>query len=460
MSTTVDSRFARLDLNDSPTAPTQTPSRASVEAVSSLVGFGAETDLKRAAGRPSRDKRGVWHNLPEGEAVTAANDAATHRGVTGWASRCIRLPQLLEALDADQATKHDVDTPEALVRLDKELRLPDGTRFTENGLYSLAKFTKITPSTAKNLVEQEYPSVLSHLINREMERRAAGQKDGDRTFKLRMRQAVSTDEGCQVGDRICRAVVGQTYGVINNNDAVRAIADAIPSSAHGDVLVAHMWDDGDDVKGSLLLPDYLQTAVSDGYGCGAYFMNSEVGNKMFRLHPYLFRGVCLNGIISGQFASEVKLDVKHNGHIDWIGIRIKVKRAMDVCFAHGQDLLTQLGYTEDIAVPNVTNTVALLARDHKLTRSQAMAWLEGYKIEIGEQAEEKTAFAVVNGLTRGAQKFTGDARERMEMVAGAILSPKLGSTKDATAASWKSACEAASRLSTEDVSKLVYVALR
>lgn len=436
--TTIENRFSKIEFEDTPPVP-QSPNFEVFKPVGGLKTNGSAT----------KDKNGTWHN------AIGLESSEIHRHVAKvWQKQCIPFPTFRAAVDSDHLTKRDLVVPESNVRLDENLCLPDGTEFTTYGLSTLGKFTDIKSGTIEDLVSHDYRSLAATVINSELDKRELDWDDKGkrpRDFIVRLRKE---------GDKeVARFVGSERYGKVDNRDVARILADALPTHALADVLASHIWDNGDDMFGNLLMPDYMKQDVDSEYGVGIAFRNSEVGKHMFRIDPFLFRAICLNGMIYNRQESSNCVHIKHSGTIDMFDLADQAKRAVTNALSLGNDLLTQMGYTRDIAVSNVEKTIVSLGEDRKnrLTRPQIKAWLDGYKQEINEKADEKTAFAVVQGLTRGAQQFSGESRVEMETAAGNILTPSIVASKEVVAKTWQDYVAAASRVTEEQVKQYLYI---
>ena len=431
-----ENRFSMIEIGDTPSKP-QTPNSEVFKPVGGL----------QVNGSVGKDKNGTWHN------AIGLESSDTHRHVAKiWQEQCIPFPTFRAAVESDHLTKRDLVVPESSVRLDGNLRLPDGTEFTEYGLSTLGKFTDIKSGTIEDLVSHDYRTLAATVINTELDKRELDWDDKGkrpRDFIVRLRKE---------GDKeVARFVGSERYGKVDNRDVVRILADALPTHALADVLASHIWDNGDDMFGNLLIPDYMKQDVDSEYGVGIAFRNSEVGKHIFRIDPFLFRAICLNGIIWGRQNSNLTINIKHAGHIDFFEIASQAKRVVANALSLGNDLLTQMGYTRDIEVPNVEATIVTLAQRNKLTNAQGRAWLDGYNTEIREKADEKTGFAIVQGLTRGAQKFNGERRIEMETAAGNILTPSLVASPEKVKKTWQDYVAAANLMDKETVQQYLYV---
>ena len=306
------------------------------------------------------------------------------------------------------------------------------------------------------LEERGYGDHMVTFVNDELSRRETewNNKGKDaREFRVRTRH---DDDG----NTVARAVVSERYGVIDNAQAMEILINALPSSSDlKDILASHVFNDGDDMFGNLLLPDMMKSEPDSDYGVGIAFRNSEIRNATFKVSPFLFRAICLNGMIWGRQNSEIKVNQRHMGKIDLNELQTQVTRAVAVALTQGNDLLTLLGHSKQVEVKNVEQTIAQLSRDNKLTIMQGKLWHKGYLDSLHETAghqHDKTAFGIVNGLTRSAQEYTGSTREQMETLASSILSPAIDSDLQAISKRWGLISERAKALDEDTVRNYVY----
>ena len=133
-------------------------------------------------------------------------------------------------------------------------------------------------------------------------------------------------------------------------------------------------------------------------------------------------------MIWGRQNSDIRVNQRHMGNIDKQELREEVRRAIVVALSQGNDLLTLLGHSKRVQVKNPEQVIAQLSRDNKMTIAQGKLWHKGYLQSLQEangQAHDRTAFGIVNGLTRSAQDYTGSTREQMETIATEILAPAI-----------------------------------
>jgi hypothetical protein len=260
------------------------------------------------------------------------------------------------------------------------------------------------------------------------------------------------------GNDIIRAIVSERYGVIDNHEALDMIVDALPSL--DDALASHLFNDGDDIYGNVLLPDHMKSEPDSDYGVGIAFRNSEIRNSTFKISPFLFRAICLNGMIWGRMNSEIQINQKHLGKIDTVDLQQQVRHAIAVALTQGNDMLTLLGYSKQVKVDNVLPVIAQICRDEKLTVAQGKLWHKGYLDSLHETTghfNDKTAFGIVNGLTRSAQDYNASTRENMETIASKILSPAIDSDLQTISRRWGLISERANILKEKEINQYQYV---
>jgi hypothetical protein len=437
-----DNRFDMLEFGD--VAPKAEPNKSVFTPAGGL-------DVREGS-TAKQDANGNWVN------AIGLQSTATHRHVAKvWQDKCVSLEKFYDVLKAQQVSKIDVVKPESAIRLKDSGTLLDGTPLTKSGMNSLRLFTDIPSSMISFMEERGYNDELVKFVNDELNRREQEwQNKGkdSREFRVRTRH----DDG---GNTVARAIVSERYGVIDNLEAMEMIIDALPTKdAIKDALASHLHNDGDDMFGNLLLPDNIKSEPDSDYGVGIAFRNSEVRNSTFKVSPFLFRAICLNGMIWGRQNSDIRVNQRHMGNIDKQELREEVRRAIVVALSQGNDLLALLGRSKQVEVKNPEQVIAQLSRDNKMTIAQGKLWHKGYLESLQEangQAHDRTAFGIVNGLTRSAQDYTGSTREQMETIASAILAPAIDADLQTISKRWGLMSERAKSLDDDTVRQYAYI---
>ena len=405
----------------------------------------------REGSTAKQDDNGTWYN------AIGLQSSDSHRHVAKvWQDKCTPLADFVETVKKQSEHKEDRVKKESEIRLSDANTLLDGTPLTKSGLNSLRGFTDIPSSMVSFLQEREYDDELVKFLNKELDRREttwnhSGKEPRD--FRVRVRH---DDEG----NDVIRAIVSERYGVIDNADAMDMIVHSLPTLK--DALASHIHNDGDDIYGNVLLPDFMKSEPDSDYGVGIAFRNSEIRNSTFKISPFLFRAICLNGMIWGRQNSGITVNQRHMGKIDLNELQEQVTIAVKVALTQGNDLLTLLSLSKQVKVENPLATIALLARDQKMTIEQGKLWHKGYLDSLHEangHVHENTAFGIVNGLTRASQDFKGNMREQMETQASFILAPAIDSDLQAISKRWGMIGERAKLEKEKTINQYAYVAV-
>jgi hypothetical protein len=433
-----DNRFDMLEFGDD--KPKVEPNKSVFTPVASL-------QVKEGA-TAKQDSNGTWFN------AIGLESTQSHRHVAKkWQDKCSPFADFVETVKEQSSSKYDLVLPESKVRLKDSTTLTNDMNLTKSGLNSIRSFTEIPSSMVSFLDERGYSDDLTRFINSELNlREQAWANDGkdSREFRIRVRK---DDEGDNV-----RAVVSGRYGVIDNHEAMEMIANALPSMT--DALASHISNDGDDIFGNVLLPDYMKSEPDSDYGVGIAFRNSEIKNSTFKVSPFLFRAICLNGMIWGKEDSKNQINQKHLGNINRAELQEQVTHAVMVALTQGNDLLTLLGHSKQVKVERPLQVIAQLSINEGLTIEQGRAWHKGYLESLNEVSgdlHERSAFGVINGLTRSAQEYKGAMRENMETIASKILAPSIDADLQAISKRWGRLSDNANQLKENIVQKYSYV---
>jgi hypothetical protein len=165
-------------------------------------------------------------------------------------------------------------------------------------------------------------------------------------------------------------------------------------------------------------------------------------------------------MIWGRSNSEITINQKHLGNINRIELQAEVTKAVQVALTQGNDLLTLLGHSKQVKVENPLQVIAQLSRDNGMTIEQGRAWHKGYLESLTESnghLHDRSAFGIVNGLTRSAQRYTGATREEMETTASLILAPAIDASLQAISKRWGRIADNASTLKEKVVQQYAYV---
>lgn len=436
-------RFSKIEIEDAPVTPG--------------VEFTPAGGLQTSGTATSRN--GVFLN-----ALGLESTAEFRHVAKRWQETCVPFTAIESQVAAEAAAKFDRIVPESAVRLDTENDLQiagndvigDPVALTDNGRASLRLFTEVPSSMITYLAERGYGNEISRYVNEDLDRRAAqwaDRHDDARDFRLRFRND-------NQGNPVVRAVVSDQYGVIDNHEALQIFREAVGPDVDK-YLASHVSNNGDDIFVNFLVPDTLQSDPDSDYGIGIAFRNSEIRNSTLKVSPFLFRAICLNGMIWGRANSNVNVNKRHRGTVDRFELRENIAYAVKAALSHGQGMKSLLEKSKEVRVENPLQTIAQLSRDQKLTTEQGRAWHRGYLQTLEEKSghiADRTAFGIVNGLTRAAQEYSGAIRESLESTSSVILAPAIDADLAAIQKRWGTISQIATGLSEETVRQYQYVA--
>lgn len=154
--------------------------------------------------------------------------------------------------------------------------------------------------------------------------------------------------------------------------------------------------------------------------------NCEIGRRVLSWMPSLFRAICMNGCIHGQEkgANSRFRHKSKKGEVDLKDIRKRmqedIQAQIPLVSEQVEKILAARSYVWK--GDSVKPVIAELHDRLGMQRAEARAALSGYKDEISETTDfEKSAFAFINAVTRGAQSLGDDAYERMNVMGGKML---------------------------------------
>lgn len=408
------------------------------------IGFGIKSGAKQAAD-------GTWKN------ALGLESTAEHRHVAkAWQQKCKKFDDVAHRVRLGISSKRDIFQGREVTRVgfDPGRKVffdhRSGMAYTDTGLESLLEKTGVPKTMLKYMTQTGlsknpvYGADLARFINNELEEKATRGN-----FLLRARKDQES------GSEVCRFVATEAYTTFDNHQLLDLVGGILGNTS--EVLVSSAEIDGDSLFAHLLLPDSLKSCPDSDYGVGVALRNSEVGQWAVEVSPFLFRAICWNGNIWGRRNSKQTAKRKHRGEGMIDTFADLVKFALENALTHGYAMLDRTQKLHEVSVKDAEGTIAILAKDHRLTGPQASSWLYGYETEA--KATGGTAFSLLQGLTRGAQDFEGQTRFEMESLSGSLLAPdgKIESLDyNALSNYWHRAAEKGAE-ATEEQRKLVRV---
>jgi len=415
---TIADRFASLEIPGT-TQPTETTEPAKSPKTRKAPKAAAEPTTEvnaeaysNAGGLPA--PKGKATRNPDGTTKNSLGLESTpeHLHISRiWQDKCQPLASVVNSINLLAPLKSDKLVSASAMVFDDEFRLA-GMPLTPRGMQRASRLTGVPKPMIDYMLEHDDAKSLIPHLNREFSSASAAAPD--KNYLVRM-----IKDGPKEEPRV-RAIFSDSYAAINNTDALDMLCKALPGSDRSNVLVSHL-DDGEEVlSGTLFLPDRMKTMPDSDYGVGIAFRNSEVGKSSYQVLPFLFRAVCLNGLIWGRMDQGIKVKQIHSGKIDMAALQAQVNHAVETALAHGTNLLNALQAIKEVEVSDAQKMIAMLSDRFDMNRQQAQAWETAFRVE-----PESNGFGILNGLTRAAQGFDGETRSALETAAGEMLMPSL-----------------------------------
>ena len=213
-------------------------------------------------------------------------------------------------------------------------------------------------------------------------------------------------------DGTLRACMSDSYSIVDNEWYLECLQAFIP----GGRLSHFEFADADNFYGNVLIPDNIRSEDDSDYGGMLNVGNSEIGRSMVWQTPSIFRAICMNGCVWGS-KSGVMLKKRHRGIVleDLReAIRINIEKQIPLLTTKIGDLIGTHQYKCTAAIMNI---FAHISQQHslgvELTNAIGTEWMT--------HSKEKSAFGVIDAVTRAGQNFDADSWMLCDEIGGNIL---------------------------------------
>jgi hypothetical protein len=220
-------------------------------------------------------------------------------------------------------------------------------------------------------------------------------------------------------------------------------------------MVSHWKGDADSMFGNILIPDTIRKETDSDFGGMLSVGNSEIGTRRISSLPSVFRAICMNGCIWDQKSGK-GINKVHKGAVDFMELEKLIIENLEE-----QIPLLPVGIERMLGLRAYgcgdTGTQSLLAQtaiDHNLSKKQIKAVYQGWGAEaaILGQREAKTAYGLMNAITRAGQTFDSNEQwVRFDTIGGEFVN------MDRT--SWDKFRSRADGLTTKQIDKRLGVAV-
>jgi hypothetical protein len=352
-----------------------------------------------------------------------------------WFDKCLTYDQGMKQLEAQKEATEDLLIPVSQVvpmvnnAGDFVLRFPDGREFSP------------TPFAAKQLGRQDFGGLgtfpMELLYNRSTFQAVPGKKKGYKKEAKRDREDMNlmvhmVENGWRrldpkrpylfrvnKSDNTLRVMLTDQYQCLDNRWLLEILKEVIPGGR-----LSHWRGDADAIYGNLLLPDSIREESDSDYGALLSLSNSEIGTRILSTTPSIFRAICFNGNIWSE-EKGVAFTRRHNGKtVDLFDLKEKIKENLHAQIPLLPQGIDKLLNTRKLAWDgeSIRPLFAQLAGQEKLSKSIATSLLYGYADEIkAAPATKRTAFSVINAVTRASQKQDNQGWVDLDRLGGRIM---------------------------------------
>lgn len=212
-------------------------------------------------------------------------------------------------------------------------------------------------------------------------------------------------------DGSLRAVLSDKYSVVDNSWYLNLLAKIIPGGR-----LSHWRGNADTIHGNILIPDTIRMESDSDYGGMLSISNCEIGRRVVAQTPSIFRAICMNGCIWGA-TDGVEMRKRHIGiDLDILAAKIQNNIQKQIpLLTGGIDIL--LESHKLLAEANIANIFAAIAKANNLSNGIAAEFAKQWH----ENSGEKTAFGVIDAVTRAGQKYDNDTWVRCDEIGGLLV---------------------------------------
>lgn len=360
-------------------------------------------------------------NSREGDFVhqnqTMAKDDGFRNVSKLWYNQTISYDEGIEALERDKASRQDVteNIGDVVIKVGSEglVVMVDGIEYTPtlHAMEQLATWCDTPHTMIHHYMKPKLKQNGDVKYNRNADdldlmvralRLGQSRIDADKPMLFRT-----------YNDGTLRAVLSDRYAIIDNRWYLETLKLALPGGR-----LSHWRGNADTIYGNVLINDSIRAESDSEYGGMLSLSNCEIGLRRLLQIPSIFRAICMNGCIWGQKKGNKYRQV-HRGKIDLESLRKQIFDNINEQIPLIDSVVDTFLETRSWTVTDrVARIVAVIAEDNRFSPAQAMSIMEHY----GQfEQDSKSAFGVINAITRAGQKFDNDVWVSFDEVAGQIV---------------------------------------
>lgn len=214
-------------------------------------------------------------------------------------------------------------------------------------------------------------------------------------------------------DGTLRAWLSKEYLIMDNLAFLEILNEIIPGG-----LYSHWKDDGDKstMWGNVLIPDSIRQEEDSEYGGLFAIGNSEIGRRNLSARPSLFRAICMNGCIWDQTKGSTYRKIHRGNSIDLMALRHELSTHLNKQIPLVTGVIDRLMASREFGWDGAgaRPVFAAVGQRFRLTKKVNTEILQAWRVQANEEPAfsgdgnplRRTAFAVINAVTRSSQDST------------------------------------------------------
>lgn len=220
-------------------------------------------------------------------------------------------------------------------------------------------------------------------------------------------------------DGTMRALLSKDYIIVNNGWYLDILEEIIPGG-----LLSHWRGDADTIYGNVLIPDTIRQEDDSDFGGMLSIGNSEIGTRRISSRPSVFRAICMNGCIWNQEKGKGINKIHRGKNIDFQQLKLEIKQNLEAQIPLLPDGIQRVLGIKAYGCGDtpMVNCIAQVGIDFSLQKKQIEAVYDGYLQEINTigHKEAKTAYGLMNAITRAGQTFSNKDWLKCDEIGGQI----------------------------------------
>jgi hypothetical protein len=258
----------------------------------------------------------------------------------------------------------------------------------------------------------------------------------------------------RVKDDEVRAVLTDDYGIFDNHDMLDAFVQCFPDEMIPELMVSQFWSDGDDVEGTVLVPNEWTNEPGHVFGIGIAFKNSEIGKRSMNFKPFVTRNGRGGLMFDKRDTTNGVMEVKHSPSMTVDSVKTQIRANVPALLRSANSLRTHLINSMQITIPNPREVLAALAIRFGIPANTSRLWYRNWinqslsaphivqESETSRLAElvpfNSNVFYLLDSLMETTLSQSSETQMSMQSMAGQMLIDQLDQDEAGLTTYWMS----------------------